>query len=697
MDCFIANKDNRIANELINLFQEKSNELNIRNSVLYYNYPYFRDYEDQLIEPNILLISKYGIYIIWVIDDVRIDNTTQVEINEKIEQLVVTLQSKLMINRVLRRFKKKTFDYVIDPIIYAPLLSEDFVSEYRIINNDNSVIEYLKGQIEKIAEYDEQEYQELRATIEGSKSIIKKKKRDVTSKETKGYRINELEKEIALFDRNQRIIVSDPIKGPTRIRGLAGSGKTIILTMKAAYVHLHDPNAEIIYTFWTKSLYQQIRSWIAKFYSHFSNGEKPNWNKIHVLHGWGSKQKNGVYRDTCLSNNIKPLSLSDLNEYLDPFDIACKQLMKEIELKPKYDYILIDEGQDFPASFIQICMRLVKENKFVLAYDDQQSIFQRQAPNPGDIFGYDENGKPKDKFSLDIILEKVYRNPREILICAHALGFGIYGEKMVQVIEDMDYWGDIGYIVKEGEALSGSIIKVERPEKNSLTYISSHFKPEEIIKVVIGEDLEDELQKLVQLITNDIYVENLNPDDILVIAVNDFSAKSVLKKLSEELENVGIKTNDIHSDPFNIMNFFIKDEITLSTIHKAKGNEAYSVYIIGVDFLFRNPTLLKRNRLFTAITRSKAWVTLTGIGDYAENCKDEIEKALSNFPFLIFKYPSEEEIKKIRRELSFDSAKKIKKYKLLGELIAKFGEEFSDEELEGLIKDFIEARKGYEQ
>ncbi|KKL45284.1 hypothetical protein LCGC14_2357220, partial [marine sediment metagenome] len=529
--------------------------------------------------------------------------------------------------------------------------------------------------------YEDLEYQEIRATLEGSKPLKKIKKRDFSEGKTKGNIVNSLEKEIALFDKQQRVFFSKPINGPMRIRGLAGSGKTIILTMKAALLHLANPEAEIVYTFWTKSLYQQIKQWITNFYGQYSNGRKPNWEKLQVLHGWGSKQKDGFYRNTCISNRITPLSFYDVKDYSYPFDEACKRLLKNINLTPKYDYILIDEGQDFPASFIQICNFLSKENKFVLAYDDQQSIFQSKAPNPGDIFGFDENQKPKRNFMVDLILHKVYRNPREVLICAHALGFGIYGE-IVQVIEDMAYWEDIGYVVKEGAPISNSLIKVERPEKNSLSFISSNYKPEEIIRVEVCENLDQEIKRLVHLIKEDINNEKLDPDDILVIAVNDFTARLVLQKVSEALENENILCNDIHSDPLNIMNFFIKDRVTLSTIHKAKGNEAFSVYIICVDILFQNTNLTKRNKLFTGITRSKAWVTLMGEGEYAEKCRKEIEEALKNFPTLTFKYPDEEEIKRIKRELSFDSAQKMKMYRLMEELLFKYGDNLSDAEIE---------------
>ncbi len=693
VETIISRKESEIAKEIIDKLREKSEYLHLQDSILYYNYPFFLDDEGELIESKILIISKYGILIIWVIDEVEIDNDSVLETNETIEQLTYTIQSKLLVNRTLRKFKKEIVEYVTLPLIYAPLLKTNITSEYPIFQNEEKLVDSLNNSIRNLEELTDLEYQEIRATLEGSKPLKKKKRREITSETSKGKIISELEKKIALFDRQQRLFFPKPIEGPTRIRGLAGSGKTIILTMKAAMLHLSNPDAEIIYTFWTKSLYQQIKQWITNFYRQYSNGRKPNWKKIQVLHGWGSKQKEGVYRLICLANRINPLSLTELKSYADPFDVACKRLIKEVNLLPKYDYILIDEGQDFPASFIQICDKLAKDHRFVLAYDDQQSIFQSKAPNPGEIFGYDKNNNPKRTFKDDFILYKVYRNPREVLICAHALGFGIYGKKIVQVIEDMDYWEDIGYLVKEGVAISGSIIKVERPEENSITFISTFYKPEEIIRVEVCQNLEKEIERLVYLIKRDIEVENLNPDDILVITVNDYSAKLVLRKVSKALEEVDIFSNNIHSDPFDTLDFFIKDRVTLSTIHKAKGNEAYSVYIICVDFLFQFPNLIKRNRLFTGITRSKAWVTLMGTGKYAEECRGEIIEALSKYPCLIFKYPDEEEVKRIKRELSQISIQKMKKYKLLEELISKYGEEFSDEELETIIQDFIKTRK----
>ena len=95
-------------------------------------------------------------------------------------------------------------------------------------------------------------------------------------------------------------------------------------------------------------------------------------------------------------------------------------------------------------------------------------------------------------------------------------------------------------------------------------------------------------------------------------------------------------------------NFFYQDYVTLATINKAKGNEAGMVYIVGVDSIFQSPNnVLKRNMLFTAITRTKGWVSLSGVGDKMEVCMKEIQALIDNKMKLKFVQPSKETTKTI--------------------------------------------------
>jgi superfamily I DNA and RNA helicase len=71
-----------------------------------------------------------------------------------------------------------------------------------------------------------------------------------------------------------------------------------------------------------------------------------------------------------------------------------------------------------------------------------------------------------------------------------------------------------------------------------------------------------------------------------------------------------------------------------------------------------------RNRLFTAITRSKAWVRVLGVGPRMQALKAEFEKAKAADFELRFRYPTEEERKQItivNRDMSKMEQERIEK------------------------------------
>ena len=88
---------------------------------------------------------------------------------------------------------------------------------------------------------------------------------------------------------------------------------------------------------------------------------------------------------------------------------------------------------------------------------------------------------------------------------------------------------------------------------------------------------------------------------------------SIRKKLLESEINSHLAGVDTDPDIF-----FKSDipSITFTGIYRAKGNEAGMVYIINAQDCHSTSANLAtlRNRLFTAITRSKAWVRVLGIG-----------------------------------------------------------------------------------
>ena len=64
-----------------------------------------------------------------------------------------------------------------------------------------------------------------------------------------------------------------------------------------------------------------------------------------------------------------------------------------------------------------------------------------------------------------------------------------------------------------------------------------------------------------------------------------------------------------------VKGFSREGNVTLSSIFKAKGNEAAMVFVIGCDvFEKQKNSRTMRNKVFTAFTRAKVWLRISGTG-----------------------------------------------------------------------------------
>jgi superfamily I DNA and RNA helicase len=90
------------------------------------------------------------------------------------------------------------------------------------------------------------------------------------------------------------------------------------------------------------------------------------------------------------------------------------------------------------------------------------------------------------------------------------------------------------------------------------------------------------------------------------------------------------------------------DKVTLATVYRAKGNEAPVVYILSMESLYDFAEEIEnRNRAFTAISRSKGWVRITGTGRQMRKVANEIDLVLSDLPRFRFIFPDMEKIRRL--------------------------------------------------
>ena len=674
-----AIRHNHTARTLLRVLDEHPG---LENAIFYYEFPLFRDTNYNQLTPEIMLVSKTCGVAIVAIDDTGTQSSISSTADSVLE-LDGILFSKFMRTPSLR-IGRRASRVPIACCVYAPggeLTELEDVIIATTLDQFTNFLDSLLGD-----ELSESEYENLVAIIEGGSAIVRASNRTqmmvAESEPNKATALTELESKVSNFDKDQRLAAIAVVDGPQQIRGLAGSGKTIVLCMKAAQIHLRDPTKRIVVTFWTRSLYGVIKQTITRFFREFSDGD-PDWDVLEIAHAWGGRSRAGVYFNACIENGVPPLALRDIPSTGNKFGVACAELTKRTQLSQKYDYVLIDEGQDLPIEFYRLCFLLCKgdevDRNVVWAYDDLQTILDVRIQNIDETFGL-SNGIPlvdlsraqreqsDDLLPHDIVLQKCYRNSREVLMVAHALGFGLYSDQIVQMLENENHWNDLGYRLESGACEAGSQVTISRPQENSPVDLSEIPGAGESISYFQAANLEDETDWAVREIRS-FLEDGLNPEDILVISLDDRNARTYFGVLVEALTMNEILVNNVLANPVAGDEFFVEDHITLSTVYRAKGNEAAAVIVLGIDALAPNrKTINARNRLFTAISRAKAWLRISGITPGVIQFCEELDQALTNIPNFEFVYPDLDEISMIQRDLNERSQKLMEFQQLALEL-----------------------------
>lgn len=478
-----------------------------------------------------------------------------------------------------------------------------------------------------------------------------------------GDLIKKRNNEMSALDETQFEMIYDEVKHHTRIRGLAGSGKTILLVKKMAYLHYEHPEYEMAYVFYTKSLKQYILDLFDKHYHDYAPNRKPNMDKIHILHSWGGTEMEGFYSRACVENDAPRQSYKDVTGN-NRFDKVCQNLLNSIDgkSKPLYDFVFVDEAQDFAINFFRLVLATLKYNgKMIYAYDELQSLndYQDTMPSKKEIFG--------DLYCEDIDLKVCYRTPKKILVAAHALGLGIYRKNkegkvaIINMMQDTSIWTAIGYEVEDGDLAYGKDVTLNRKEVIDI-------QPDPCVNILPVEKIEDQYHLVAKEILDLISNQDVLPEDVLIIDLsaiklqdNYLEFKKVFKDekkvvldsiqkgvLPESIDTLVQKTGIHIVNKDNAIRFKRESSVPYTSIFRAKGNEANIVYIINAQTMSSMESYT-RNRLFTAMTRARFRASIIGVkGDALSTLVTECRDIAEHNFTLKFRYPTSKELEDMR-------------------------------------------------
>lgn len=253
--------------------------------------------------------------------------------------------------------------------------------------------------------------------------------------------LEKIRRKIILFDGDQtRFIFDEPHKDKIVIQGLAGTGKTELLLHKIKELYLNKQELKIVFTCHNKILAENLRERIPEFFDFMKVDEQIKWNeKLWVMSGWGSKSdsNSGVYSYICSYYNIPFERFS----YSITFDGVCRRALQKLNeitnFEPCFDYILIDESQDFTDSFFELCKKVTK-NCLYIAGDIFQNVFEKESVS---------------EVNPDFLLNKCYRTDPKTLMCAHAIGMGLFTNKPESYLRWLDdkAWEACGYDIEKSQ------------------------------------------------------------------------------------------------------------------------------------------------------------------------------------------------------------------------------------------------------
>lgn len=480
------------------------------------------------------------------------------------------------------------------------------------------------------------------------------------------------------LDEIQRQVAMQIPDGPQRIRGLAGTGKTVILSMKAAMVHKDFPEYKILFVFNTQSMYNQIENFITDYYIK-EKQQKPNWSNLEVLHAWGGREQEGLHYNISVKYGLRPRTYAEpeLRRSSDALEKIYIDLLKEAKhkLEPIYDVVLIDEAQDLsPALFETIYYLTKKPKRIIWAYDEFQSLKELKIKESDVLFGNDSYGNPNlpestlegqyvGEIDKDFVLRNSYRNPRINLMIAHGIGMGLYNQHEIVPMEDRTSWEARGYKIVKPEVkikfeYNDDVI-AERLDENSKNILEKLLvengrDEKELVRFNQFINAKAELDHIVDEISSLIICQKVSPEEIVVINLDTGkNSKGEFEYLRRELDKREIKA--ITPGYIEKANLFKESGyVTLSTPFRAKGNEANVVFIFNSQIVVDNATYRMRNSFFVAVTRSRGWCYVSGNGEKCQFLKQEIQNIINNYPQFKFTFPKDDDLQRRIKLVSAD-------------------------------------------
>ena len=420
------------------------------------------------------------------------------------------------------------------------------------------------------------------------------------------------------FTKEQQLLAKSEAGSRKRIKGVAGSGKTLVLAQRAVNAHIRTQGIVLILTYnitLKNYIHDRISSVRENFdwsYFHISNYHDfitSNMNNVGIEFDFLPKNENGQ-RGLIDQELFEKIADEKVYSNLNLFDGHIDEL-------PKYDVMLIDEAQDYKENWINILLNnFVTEKAEIVAFaDEKQNLYARDL---------DEMKMPKNPIQRgpwDGKLNKSYRLSAKVaMLVADFQKFFFSGKYDIDEKIETDAMRDLfadPYIEYH---------MIENPERKTI-----------------------DNTKIAQYIFKQMNNHQLNSNDVTILSTRISMLRyldATIKEVSKEKTNIMFETQEeynqimqmhfINSRPEDEIrkirknrkaNFWMnRGTIKLSTIHSFKGWESPAVFLViendvAADSLIKLqdgatfPRKFADEMVYTGMTRCQNFLFIINLGN----------------------------------------------------------------------------------
>ena len=365
---------------------------------------------------------------------------------------------------------------------------------------------------------------------------------------------------IRVLDLAQERLAEHLGPGYRLIRGVAGSGKTLVLTHRARYIGENMPRWRILLVCFNVALAQALKAELEKV-----------------------KNVTVSTVDSLASQVIRQAGRTPTEGGGDAFEIRRKEAIAAASILPsakKYDMVLVDEAQDLGNSGLNLSWAMGKhevateQRHFVIALDSAQNVYRRKMDwNPP---GLTARGR-------STILRENYRNTRETLDFALGAIAGIGQSSAGQGSPD-----DLDTLVMPEAALRRG-------------------KPPDFLEC---PDLEAEAETLTKTAA-ELLRNGASPDDIVIMS----GSRELRINLQQTLKAKRIPAIDAQQERDQVVS--TSGRVRVATLQLLKGLEYPHVLIGGVNHIWASDDEdeTRQRLLYVAMTRATETLTVTHSSD----------------------------------------------------------------------------------